>query len=181
MRILLHTCCAPCTIVPFKILRQAGHQVTGYFYNPNIHPFREFEKRQTTLREYARSVGLEIRFAEGYDLEVFLVRTRPWGPERCRACYRLRLEAAAREALGRSCEAFSTTLLYSRYQKHDWIRETGEEISRRTGMPFFYVDFRVGWQEGVDESRALGLYRQPYCGCIFSERERYERRTGKTV
>jgi predicted adenine nucleotide alpha hydrolase (AANH) superfamily ATPase len=173
MRILLHTCCAPCTIVPLKVLRQSGHRVTGYFYNPNIHPYREFEKRRTTLREYARSAGLEVLFPEGYDLEDFLTRTSPWGAERCRTCYRLRLEAAAREGLARSCEAFSTTLLYSRYQQHEWIREAGEEISGRTGLPFFYVDFRKGWREGVEESRDLGLYRQPYCGCIFSEKERF--------
>jgi len=176
MRILLHTCCAPCTIFPLKVLRQSGHRVTGYFFNPNIHPYREFHKRQTTLREYARSVGLEALFPEGYDLEDFLTRTSPWGAERCRACYRFRLEAAAREGLARSCEAFSTTLLYSRYQKHDWIREAGEEIGSRTGLPFFYSDFRTGWREGVAESRALGLYRQAYCGCIFSEKERFSPR-----
>jgi hypothetical protein len=180
MRILLHTCCAPCTIFPLKVLRQTGQQVTGYFYNPNIHPYREFLKRQATLDEYAGSVGLEVLFPAGYDLEDFLERTRPWGAERCRTCYRMRLEAAAREGLARNCEAFSTTLLYSRYQQHDWIREAGEEVSLRTGLPFHYVDFRPGWREGVEESRARGLYRQPYCGCIFSERERFERRHPKS-
>lgn len=173
MQILLHACCAPCTIFPLKVLRQAGHQVTGYFYNPNIQPYREFLKRKSTLREYAGSVGLDVLFPEGYALEDFLDRTRPWGAERCRSCYQMRLEAAAREGLTRNCEAFSTTLLYSRYQQHDWIREVGDEVSRRTGLPFYYFDFRSGWREGVDESRARGLYRQPYCGCIFSEKERF--------
>jgi epoxyqueuosine reductase len=175
MKLLLHTCCAPCTIYPLKVLRQQGHQVAGHFYNPNIHPFREFARRKSTLQEYAVQADLEVLFNPGYDLEEFLTQTRPWGPDRCRVCYRMRLTAAAREARARSCEAFTTTLLYSRYQQHDWIREAGEEVARRYEIPFYYQDFRAGWTEGVRESKALGLYRQPYCGCVFSEKERFLR------
>lgn len=173
MKLLLHTCCGPCTIYPLKVLRGQAHQVTGYFYNPNIHPYREFEKRRATLEEYASAVALKVRFHQSYDLEAFLSKAHPWGPDRCRACYRMRLSAAAQEAKNQSFEAFTTTLLYSRYQKHDWIREAGEEASGQTGVPFYYQDFRIGWSEGVQESKALGLYRQPYCGCLFSEKERF--------
>jgi len=87
----------------------------------------------------------------------------------------MRLTTAAQEARAHSFEAFTTTLLYSRYQKHDWIREVGEEIGRRYQIPFYYQYFRAGWSEGVKESKALGLYRQPYCGCVFSEKERFLR------
>ena len=128
MKLLLHTCCGPCTIYPLKVLREQKHQVTGYFYNPNIHPYREFARRKATLEEYAEKAELKVHFNPGYDLEEFLSQTRPWGPDRCRVCYRMRLTAAAQEARAQSCEAFTTTLLYSRYQKHDWIREAGDEV-----------------------------------------------------
>ena len=177
MKLLLHTCCAPCAIYPLKVLREQNHQVTGYFYNPNIQPYREFAKRKATLEEYAQMADLEVLFNPSYDLEEFLSQTRPWGPDRCRVCYRIRLTAAAQEAREQSFEAFTTTLLYSRFQKHDWIRDVGEEVGRRYEIPFYYLDFRAGWNEGVTESKALGLYRQPYCGCVFSEKERFHRNT----
>ncbi len=173
MRILLHLCCGPCTIYPLQILRDQQMEIQGYFYNPNIHPYREYQKRQQTLKEYARISALEVIFAPHYDLDLFLEKTRPWGPERCRVCYRLRLESTAREAKAKKMNAFSTTLLYSRYQKHDWIKEVGFEIAERYQIPFLYQDFRPGWNEGVQKSKQLGLYRQPYCGCIFSEKERF--------
>ncbi|MBI4766372.1 MAG: epoxyqueuosine reductase QueH [Deltaproteobacteria bacterium] len=173
MRLLLHICCAPCTIYPLQTLRNEGFQVSGYFYNPNIHPFREYQKRKDTLRDYSEIGKLEIFYEDQCDLELFLDRTRPWGPERCRSCYEIRLEATARRARTQGFEAFSTTLLYSRYQKHDWIREVGTRIGECLAIPFYYQDFRPGWFEGVQKSKELGLYRQPYCGCIFSEKERF--------
>ena len=179
MKILLHICCAPCTIYPLQTLRNQGFQITGYFYNPNIHPFREYEKRKDTLKEYAGISNLEIYYDDRYDLELFLNQTRPWGPERCRTCYQIRLEATARRAKAQGFEAFSTTLLYSRYQKHDWIKEVGTKIGERFELPFLYQDFRPGWTEGVQKSKELGLYRQPYCGCIFSEKERFAKKEKK--
>jgi len=177
MKLLLHICCAPCTIFPLQTLRNQGIQISGYFYNPNIHPFREYEKRKNTLQEYARICGLEVVYDDQYDLDLFLNRTRPWGSERCRICYEVRLEAAAAQAKAQGFDAFSTTLLYSRYQKHDWIREVGLQIGERFEIPFHYQDFRPGWNEGVQKSKELGLYRQPYCGCIFSEKERFSPQT----
>ncbi len=176
MKLLLHICCAPCAIYPLQILRDQKIEVSGHFYNPNIHPFREHQKRKDTLREYSGICNLEIFYEDPYDLELFLNRTRPWGPERCRACYEIRLEATARRAKAQGFEAFTTTLLYSRYQKHDWIREAGTRIGERFEIPFHYQDFRPGWSEGVQKSRELGLYRQPYCGCIFSEKERFAKK-----
>jgi predicted adenine nucleotide alpha hydrolase (AANH) superfamily ATPase len=117
--------------------------------------------------------NLEVTFSDQYDLEDFLDQTRPWGPERCRTCYRLRLTATAREGKARHFDAFSTTLLYSRFQKHDWIKGAGIEIAQTHQIPFLYQDFRPGWNEGVKQSKSLGLYRQSYCGCIFSEKERF--------
>ena len=177
MNLLLHICCAPCTIYPLQTLRGLEIEVTGYFYNPNIHPFREYEKRKNTLIEYTQASHLKVIYNDRYDLKLFLDRTSPWGADRCRACYTLRLEAAAREAKSLQFDAFSTTLLYSRFQKHDWIKEVGEETGKRFEVPFHYQDFRPGWDEGVQKSKEMGLYRQPYCGCIFSEQERFAPKT----
>lgn len=173
MKVLLHICCAPCTIYPLQILRNEEVMVTGYFYNPNIHPFREYEKRKDTLKEFSRISRLDVVYNDRNDLELFLNRTRPWGSDRCRVCYVIRLESAAQEAKALGFDAFTTTLLYSRFQKHDWIQKVGQEMGDRFNIPFLYRDFRSGWNEGVLKSKELGLYRQPYCGCIFSERERF--------
>jgi epoxyqueuosine reductase len=179
MKILLHLCCAPCTIYPLQTLRNQQIEVQGYFYNPNIHPYLEYKKRLQTLKEYARISDFDIIFTDQYDLEHFLEKTLPWGPGRCRTCYRLRLESTAQEARAKKMNAFSTTLLYSRYQQHDWIKEVGFEIADRYHIPFLYQDFRPGWKEGIQKSKKLGLYRQPYCGCIFSEKERFAPRRGQ--
>jgi predicted adenine nucleotide alpha hydrolase (AANH) superfamily ATPase len=180
MKILLHICCAPCTIYPLQNLRDQQIEIQGYFHNPNIHPYREYEKRLQTLRDYARLSDLEIIFSDQYNLEDFLDQTRPWGPERCRTCYRLRLESTAGLAKDLKMDSFTTTLLYSRFQKHEWIRDVGFEVAERYQIHFFYQDFRPGWTEGVKKSKELGLYRQPYCGCIFSEKERFAPRSELT-
>jgi hypothetical protein len=175
MKIMLHICCAPCSIIPVDELRGEGHDVTGMFFNPNIHPFLEHQKRLETLLEYAALVPFEVVRSEDYPLEEFLQAVAHLGSDRCDACYRIRLDRAAGEAAAGGFDAFTTTLLYSRYQRHDRIREVAEEMSQKHGVPFLYRDFREGWHEGVRRSRHLGLYRQPYCGCVFSEKERFYR------
>ena len=179
MNILLHVCCAPCTVFPLQVLRGQGHSVTGYFYNPNIHPYTEFTRRLATLREFAAMETLPLTAEEGYGLRDYLRQVVFHEDERCAICYTLRLEQTARFAAAAGAEAFSTTLLYSRYQNHALIRETGEALARQYGVSFYYENFRRGWQEGIDQSVALGLYRQPYCGCIYSEQERYDRKMRK--
>jgi len=173
MKILLHICCAPCTIYPLGILRKEASQVKGVFFNPNIHPYLEYKKRLDTVREYTAREGLEVAVAEGYPIEDFLQKTAAMGKNRCSYCYEARLRHTAEQARKGLFDAFSTTLLYSRYQKHDLIRATGEDIARRFDIPFYYKDFREGWEEGVRLSKEIGLYRQKYCGCIFSEKERF--------
>lgn len=173
--ILLHICCGPCTIYPLKILREDGARVSGFFFNPNIHPYREFKKRLATLREYAASVSLPLEIDGTYELEPFLKGAMDFGKDRCLYCYRTRLEKVFEKGRENGVDAVTTTLLYSKYQRHDDIKTIGQELSSASGMPFLYRDFREGWQEGVDESRRMDMYRQPYCGCIFSEKERYWR------
>jgi epoxyqueuosine reductase len=175
VKILLHTCCGPCSIYPVQLMRQEGCWVMGFFYRSNIHPYSECRKREETLRSYAQSISLQLIFQPDYDMEAFFRRAAFREAERCIACYHDRLTASAKLARRGKFDAFGTTLLYSRYQQHDVIRSIGETVAKTVGVPFYYRDFRVGWQAGVDESRRLGMYRQAYCGCLYSEKERYYR------
>ncbi len=176
MKLLLHVCCAPCSIVPVRELRTAGMTVTGFFYRHNIHPFSECLRRQETLEGYARRIGLEMIWQADYDLEGFMRSVVYREEERCLICYRQRLLATAALARQGNFDTYSTTLLYSRYQKHDALRDIGESLGRTLGVAFHYRDFRPGWKQGVEESRRIGLYRQNYCGCIYSEKERFFRK-----
>ena len=173
MRLLLHICCGPCAVYPVKELRSSGVEVTGFFYNHNIHPYTEYKLRLEALRQYAKLVELNVVYREEYLLEEFLsnVAAEPQG--RCGYCYRSRLEEAAKTAAELGFEHFSSTLLYSRYQNQEMIREFGGKLGERYGVKFYYDDFRRGWQEGINISKEMGLYRQKYCGCIYSEKDRY--------
>lgn len=173
MNILLHLCCANCAIYPVRVLREQNHRVTGFFFNPNIHPYQEFQRRLATVRDYSAQVELEVLYREDYPLEEFLAQVASDYHHRCEYCYASRLEETVKQALAGGYDAFSTSLLYSRYQRHDQIRELGEGLGRKYGLPFVYQDFRSGWRAGIDTSKAMGLYRQQYCGCIYSEKERY--------
>jgi epoxyqueuosine reductase len=154
-------------------MRTQGHEVTGVFYNSNIHPYQEYRRRLQTLNDYAAKVYLNILCPEGYNLEEFLRQVVFKENERCEYCLRHRLEYTALMALADKYDGFTTTLLYSKYQKHDLIREIGEQAGRQLGIPFYYQDFRTGWTEGIKISKELGMYRQQYCGCIYSEKERF--------
>ena len=177
MNVLLHICCANCAIFPVKTLRNAGHQVTGYFFNHNIHPYQEYRRRYDAVIEYARTTDLEVIYKDLYQLENFLAEVAQQPESRCTYCYQSRLKEAAAYAAESGYDAFSSSLLYSRYQNHELIRELGQELARHYGIAFLYEDFRTGWQEGIQESKAMGLYRQQYCGCIYSEKDRYHPRS----
>ncbi len=173
MKILLHTCCAPCAIVPIKLLRQADFEVMGYYYAHNIHPYTECVRRRDTLEAYASNIDLRVIYARGYDLEGFVRSVVYREVDRCEHCYHDRLRSTALMAKRGRFDTFSSSLLYSKSQKHDRIRAIGESVGRSVGIPFYYDDFRVGWEKGIAASKPLGMYRQQYCGCIYSEKERY--------
>ncbi|RJQ83700.1 MAG: hypothetical protein C4519_06405 [Desulfobacteraceae bacterium] len=177
MKLLLHACCAPCSIYPVRSLREQGFDVMGYFYRSNIHPYTECLKRQQTIAEYAAKIGLKLIIDEAYNLEIFLRNAAFREGERCRLCYYERLRTTAVKARRGKFDLFSTTLLYSKFQKHDTIRAVAEAVAAEVGIAFHYQDFRTGWNEGIAVSRQLGMYRQQYCGCIYSEKERYFMRT----
>ncbi len=173
MKLLLHICCAPCAIFPLRLLDEAGHKVMGYFHTANIHPYSECLRRQEALVKYARRIDLKLIIAEKYDLEGFLQSVVHREKHRCRICYHHRLRTTALLARRGKFDAFSTTLLYSKFQKHKTIRSIGEAVAEEVGITFLYHDFRQGWKEGVERSRQMGIYRQDYCGCIYSEKERF--------
>ncbi len=173
MRILLHTCCGPCTLFPLQQLRAAGHDVTGFFYNHNIHPYQEYARRRDAVVQMAGQQLMPLIMRDDYDLEEFLAHVAAEPDTRCSYCYSSRLRAAAQAAAEGHFDAYTASLLYSRYQKHDEIKALGEQIGSEFGVSFYYQDFRSGWQEGIRLSKEQGLYRQQYCGCIYSEKERY--------
>ena len=170
----MHICCGPCTIYPLKELRTQGHEVAGVYYNPNIHPYQEYQRRQQALSDYAGKAFLNVISPEDYPLEEYLRAVAVLKEdERCAFCLRDRLVYTAELAIREKYDGFTTTLLYSKYQKHDLIREIGKDLSNQLGIFFYYQDFRAGWTEGIKISKELGMYRQQYCGCIYSEKERF--------
>ena len=176
MNILVHLCCGPCASFPVPALLEQGHQVRGLFYNPNIHPFQEYQRRQEGVNQLAETLGIEVIDLAEYDIEKYFQETAFRENQRCRICYYLRLKRTAQIARRGNFEAFTTTLLVSPFQKHELIREIGEQVGKQLGIPFYYQDFRPGYPETVSRSKAMGLYRQQYCGCLFSERERFKPR-----
>ncbi len=173
MKILLHICCAPCAIYPVKFLREQGMDVMGFFYRHNIHPYTECLKRQEALESYAEQINLRVIYQDGYDLEGFIQNVAFRESNRCSYCYHERLRSTALVAKRGKFDYFTSTLLYSKFQKHDTIKSMGESIGKSAGVKFYYQDFRTGWKNGIEESKNIGLYRQQYCGCIYSEKERY--------
>ncbi len=174
MRILVHICCAPCFTYPHERLIEDGHDVTGFFYNPNIHPYSEFKRRLESLEKYAELKGTRIIYKNDYDLENYL-RGSLGSNDRCEFCYTCRLTETAARASSLGFDAFSTTLLISPYQKHELIGRIAKKIADEHGIGFYYEDFREGYRESREIAKALDLYMQKYCGCIFSEKERYSK------
>ena len=175
---LLHVCCAPCSVACIKHLRDEGIEPYGYFYNPNIHPLKEFRARKTTFIEYAHSIGMRAHIEHGYGLREFIAGVYPdFSPKnRCGYCYTDRLNHAAQFAAEHGFRTFTTTLLISPYQNHELIIKVANDAAEKHGVEFLYRDFRPLFKEGQDEARELGLYMQKYCGCVFSEEERYAKR-----
>lgn len=177
MKVLLHMCCAPCTIYPLDRLRQESHEVSGLYYNPNIHPYREYQKRAETLLTYARQVYLKVIWTNEYGMEDFFRNIVYREEERCRYCYYDRLKQTAMIAKREKFDGFTTTLFYSKYQDHALIRTIAENLAEEYRLELIYSDYRKGWTEGIIRSREVGMYRQSYCGCIYSEKERYYQNT----
>jgi predicted adenine nucleotide alpha hydrolase (AANH) superfamily ATPase len=156
------------------------------WYNPNIHPYTEYRVRRDALVRFAGDRELALNIIDEYGLRDFIRGVFPGaagveaggpaeagGASRCLRCYRVRLEKTAALAAAGGYEGFSTTLLISPWQNHEGIRGAALEAADKYGVPFLYRDFRPRFRAGQEEARRRGLYMQKYCGCIFSEEERY--------
>jgi len=184
-RLLLHICCAPCSTWVCETLKRE-YQVTGYFYNPNIQPQEEYEQRRREMHRLADQVGLEV-IDDEYEAEAWLAAVRgleeePEGGRRCQICYDLRLRRAAEYARDHGLEWLATTLTISPHKQASLINPIGEAICRQLGLRFLAADFKKkgGFEHSLRLSKEHGLYRQDYCGCEFSRRER-ERRRGQSL
>lgn len=172
---LLHCCCAPCSVSCIQLLRSQGIEPVGYWYNPNIHPYQEYKARRDTLMAYAPTIGMELVVQEDYGLRDFVQAVASDIPGRCSHCYAIRLNAAARYAAEHGFDSFTSTLFVSPYQTHELMRETARQAAERYGVTFLYRDFRPGFRDGQQQARELGFYMQKYCGCVFSEEDRYQK------
>jgi len=175
-RILLHMCCGPCAIAPVRALMAEGYEVTGLYYNPNIHPLMEYKRRRDALAEVAARLGFKVIYKDAdYDPKAWFRAVAQREDNRCFHCYAMRLERTAQMARRGKFDCFSTTLLYSKFQKHEMIAQLGRDMAGAGQCGFLYQDFREGWKEGIETSKDWGVYRQQYCGCLYSENERYAR------
>lgn len=173
MNTLMHICCAPCANRPIARLREEGMAVTGFWFNPNIHPYTEYQARKHTLEEYAKEIGMKLIIGGSYDLRSFITAVVGDIDGRCAYCYRARMEETAKYAAENGYDSFTTSLLISPYQRHEAIAAVAREMGEQYGVEFLYRDFRPLFQEGQAFAREHGFYMQKYCGCIFSEEDRY--------
>lgn len=170
MKLLMHACCGPCSVYPVDILREEGIEPVIYWFNPNIHPYTEYKARRDSLKEYIKIMNLQAILEEEYGLDRFCIEAVKDLKARCtNYCYPVRIERTCKYAKENGYDAVSTTLLYSIYQNHEFIKEYMQKTCQKYGLEFVYRDFRKGFWEGHNKAKELGLYMQKYCGCIFSE------------
>ncbi len=171
--VLVHSCCAHCAAYTVKHFKEQGYEVSSLWYNPNIHPYPEHQNRLQSMKSLAEKINLPLIINQNYDLTSYFREVAGHENDRCRHCFRLRLSKTAATALDMGFGAFTTTLLISPHQKHDLILEIGNELSRQKGIDFLYADLRKRYSDSRHLTKPLGLYRQQYCGCIYSEWERH--------
>ena len=171
--VLIHSCCAHCAAYTVAYLRQQGYEVSGLWYNPNVHPYLEHQQRLESMKSLAQEINFPLIVTEGYDMIEYFRQVAGHEPERCRYCYNLRLVKTAESACQHGFSAFTTTLLFSPQQKHDIIREIGNKLAEEKGIEFLYADLRKRYSDSRHLTKPLNLYRQQYCGWVYSEWERH--------
>ena len=170
MNILLHICCGPCLIYPLSRLKNQGFKISGFYYNPNLYPESEYYRRVAGLKVLAQEFSLQVEYPKHQAADFYQAIDNS-GPisQRCLSCWSLRLRKTALEAKQNGFKAFSTTLLVSPYQNHSLLKQLGDQISQELGIDFHYEDFRPGFRQAQLEAQRLGIYRQKYCGCQYSQ------------
>lgn len=172
-KLLIHSCCAHCAAYTAEYWRQQGYEVSAFWYNPNIHPYTEYQQRLEAMQSLAKTMSLPLIINEGYDIIDYFRQVVGHESERCQYCFRLRLSKTAETAKEKGFDAFTTTLLISPQQKHELIKEVGEELAKEKGTDFLYADLRKRYSDSRRMTKPLNLHRQQYCGCVYSEWERY--------
>jgi epoxyqueuosine reductase len=174
MRILLHICCAPCALYCIEKLREKYNNVEGFFYNPNIHPSSEYDMRRSSCEKISNTLNFKIHFHKDFHFEDFFRKITPFEKDlRCKLCWALRLQETAEYASKNGFNGFTSTLFISPYQDHAQLKQIANDAQGRYSIPFIYDDFRPGFKKSHQISREMGLYHQKYCGCLYSERERF--------
>jgi len=171
--ILVHCCCAHCAAYTVDYWRRQGYEVSTLWYNPNIHPYMEHQHRLEAMQSLAQEMNLPLITVEGYDIIDYFRQVVGHESQRCQYCFRLRLSKTAETAQQMGFGAFTTTLLISPHQKHDLLQEIGNDLAGERGIDFLYADLRKRYSDSRRMTKPLNLYRQQYCGCVYSEWERY--------
>lgn len=179
MKLLVHACCAWCLGKALPGLAKEGvgaGEATVFWYNPNIHPLIEYRRRLKALKMLCERARLPLETEDEYGLVEFCraIHGRETVPARCGICYAMRMRRAARAAKEGGYDAFTTTLLTSLQQHHELLRAAGEAAAEEFGVAFLYRDWRG---ETADPALLKWLYKQSYCGCVFSEYDRYRATT----
>jgi predicted adenine nucleotide alpha hydrolase (AANH) superfamily ATPase len=181
-KVLIHVCCAHCAAYTVEYWRQQGYETAGFWYNPNIHPHMEYQSRLESVKSLAEKINLPLIVSPDYDMVEYFRMVAGHETERCGECFDLRLAKTAAKALENGDDAFTTTLLISPHQKHDLIKEVGDRVALRLvqgkreakGVEFLYADLRKRYSDSRHITKPMELYRQQYCGCVYSEWERYK-------
>jgi predicted adenine nucleotide alpha hydrolase (AANH) superfamily ATPase len=173
-KVLIHVCCAHCAAYTVEYWRGEGYEVGGFWYNPNIHPYMEHQQRLESMKSLAEKINLPLIVSPDYDITEYFRRVARHEAERCCDCFELRLNKTAEAALTNGYDGFTTTLLISPHQKHDLIKEIGERVAGGKGVAFLYADLRKRYSDSRHITKPMNLYRQEYCGCLYSEWERYK-------
>lgn len=176
--LLLHACCAPCSSYVLEYLTKY-FDITLFYYNPNISPEKEYSYRVSEVQRLISEMCPQVKFVEGrYDPERFFemakgLENEPERGARCHKCYRMRLEESAQEALRLGCSYFTTTLSISPQKDSAVLNDIGKSVSEQYGIPYLFSDFkkRGGYKRSIELSAKFSLYRQNYCGCVFSRRQ----------
>ena len=178
-KVLLHCCCAPCSLSCVEPLKNEDVDITAFWFNPNIHPFKEYEARRDCLVEFMENKKIHLVVKEDYGLREFVKNVAEDMDGRCVYCYSVRLEETAKYAKENGFDGFTSTLFSSLYQNHELMVKKANELAEKYGVEFYYRDFRPNFREGNQKAREMGLYLQKYCGCIFSEEDRYQKQINK--
>lgn len=171
--VLVHSCCAHCTAYTVEHWRRQGYELGALWYNPNIHPYMEHQQRLEAMQSLAKELGFSLIITEGYDIIEYFKRVTGHEAQRCRYCFQLRLQKTAETAVKLGFTAFTSSLLISPHQKHELLLEIGNSLAEEMGINFLYADLRKRYSDSRRITKPMALYRQQYCGCVYSEWERY--------